>query len=259
MFTKTSGKLSTVLYSSPIAACLTQRKPQFLVLGTIVTTQKKRLNGKDIDRLVKGMSKVVGKTLPSVSSIARQKRDPFRILVSTVLSLRTKDDVTMAASKRLFSIAPTVTELSRTPVRAIERAIYPVGFYKTKARSLKKIAKQLESKFDGRVPDTMDELLEFKGVGRKTANLVITLGYGKKGICVDTHVHRISNRLGLINTKTPEQTEYALMEILPDKYWIGFNELLVSFGQTVCKPISPHCTTCPLEKRCPRIGVDKHR
>lgn len=219
----------------------------------------KKQNGRKVDKYMLGMSKAVGSDLPSVSTIARKKRDPFKILISTVLSLRTKDEVTMDASKRLFAVAATPESLSQTPVRAIEKAIYPVGFYKTKARSIKNIAKRLLKEFEGTVPDTIDELLTFKGVGRKTANLVITLGYGKKGICVDTHVHRVSNRLGLIETSTPEQTEYALMEVLPDKYWIGYNELLVSFGQKVCTPISPHCSSCPLERSCPQIGVEKHR
>jgi endonuclease-3 len=209
--------------------------------------------------MIRVMGKTIGKSLPTVSRIARKKRDPFKILVSTVLSLRTKDEVTMDASKRLFAIADTAGRLSTTPVRTIEKAIYPVGFYKTKARSIKKIAAQIERDHDGVVPDTIEELLEFKGVGRKTANLVVTLGYGKDGICVDTHVHRVSNRLGLVETRTPEQTEFALMDVLPRKFWIGYNELLVSFGQKVCKPISPLCSTCPLDKRCPRIGVGKHR
>ena len=205
------------------------------------------------------MGKAVGKSLPSVSRIARRKRDPFRILISTVLSLRTKDEVTMQASKRLFAVADTPARLVATPVRAIEKIIYPVGFYKTKARTLKNIARRLIDDYDGVVPDSIDELLTFKGVGRKTANLVVTLGYGKKGICVDTHVHRVSNRMGLVETTTAEQTEYALMDVLPDKYWIGYNELLVSFGQKVCKPVSPHCSICPVEKKCPQIGVGKHR
>jgi endonuclease-3 len=165
----------------------------------------------------------------------------------------------MKASKRLFDKASTPSTLSSTPVRVIEKLIYPVGFYKTKARSIKNISKRLESEYSGVVPDTIEELLTFKGVGRKTANLVITLGYGKKGICVDTHVHRVSNRLGLVDTDTPEQTEYALMDVLPKKYWIGYNELLVSFGQKVCKPISPHCSTCRLERECPKIEVGRHR
>ncbi len=216
-------------------------------------------NPRRIHSIIRSMGKAVGKDLPAVSKIARRKRDPFRILMSTVLSLRTKDEVTDEASKRLFAIASTPATLATVPVPTIEKAIYPVGFYKTKARSIKEIARRLRDECGGVVPDTIDELLEFKGVGRKTANLVITLGYGKDGICVDTHVHRVSNRLGLIDTKTPEQTEYALMDVLPRQYWIRYNELLVSFGQKVCKPISPHCSTCPLGGGCPRIGVGRHR
>jgi endonuclease-3 len=209
--------------------------------------------------IVKGMSKAVGKALPSVSQIARKRRDPFRILISTVLSLRTKDDVTMAASQRLFALADTPEKLSKLHVRTIEKAIYPAGFYKTKARSIKEIARRLVKDHGSKVPDTIDELLQFKGVGRKTANLVVTLGYGKDGICVDTHVHRVSNRLGMIDTKNPEETEYALMDVLPRKYWIGYNELLVSFGQKMCTPISPFCSKCPLERRCPKIDVGRTR
>jgi endonuclease-3 len=205
------------------------------------------------------MSRAVGVDLPSVSVIARENRDPFRILISTVLSLRTKDEVTETASRRLFEIAHTPETLARTPVRTIEKAIYPVGFYKTKARTVRDISARLVRDYGSVVPDSIEELLLFKGVGRKTANLVVTLGYGKHGICVDTHVHRVSNRVGLVATKTPEQTEFALMKVLHKKYWIGYNELVVSFGQKVCKPISPHCSTCFFEKDCPKLGVGKRR
>lgn len=206
------------------------------------------------------MSKALGNNaLPSVSQIARENQDPFRVLISTLLSLRTKDEVTLEASKRLFRLADSPGKLAKVHVRTIEKAIYPVGFYKTKARTIKAICKRLMSEFDGVVPDTVEGLLPFKGVGRKTANLVVTMGYGKPGICVDTHVHRVSNRLGIVNTDNPEQTEYALMEVLPKRYWIRTNELLVSFGQQVCKPISPHCSTCPLDSACPRIGVSRSR
>ena len=212
-----------------------------------------------VDRLIEGMSAVVEGDLPAVSAIARRKRDPFKILISTVLSLRTKDEVTAGASKRLFAIAHTPESLARTPVPVIEKAIYPVGFYRTKARTIRAISDRLIREYGNVVPDSIDELLTFKGVGRKTANLVVTLGYGKQGICVDTHVHRVSNRVGLVETTTPEQTEFALMDVLPEKYWIGYNELVVSFGQKVCKPVSPHCSTCFFDGECPKIGVGKHR
>lgn len=224
-----------------------------------MTHGKRQRGSPSVQRLVRGMSKNVGSNLPSVSHIARKRRDPFRILVSTVLSLRTKDEVTMEASKRLFAVASTPKALARTPVGVIEKAIYPVGFYKTKARTIRDISKRLVREFGGVVPDTLEKLLEFKGVGRKTANLVLTLGYGKPGICVDTHVHRVSNRVGLVRTSTPEETEFALMKVLPEKYWIGYNELVVSFGQKVCKPVSPLCSTCFNARLCPRVGVGKHR
>lgn len=221
--------------------------------------KKSRPNGREVDRMIRSMGRAVGKSLPAVSRIARRRRDPFRILISTMLSLRTKDEVTAVASKRLFALADTPSKLALVPVRSIEKAIYPVGFYKTKARTVKAVARRLEAEYNGVVPDTVDELLGFKGVGRKTANLVVTLGYGKHGICVDTHVHRVSNRLGLVDTKTPEQTEFALMDVLPRRHWIGYNELLVSFGQAVCTPLSPWCSRCPLEARCPQRGVDRRR
>lgn len=224
-----------------------------------MTAKPRNAPPRSIDRLIRGMSRAVGKDLPSVSAIAREKRDPFRILVSTILSLRTKDEVTAAASKRLFAVASSPGALSRVSARAIERAIYPVGFYKTKARTIRAISERIVREHGGVVPDTLEGLLAFKGVGRKTANLVITLGYGKKGICVDTHVHRVSNRIGLVSTPTPERTEFALMDVLPEKYWIGYNELVVSFGQKVCKPVSPLCSSCFLGEECPKIGVGKRR
>jgi len=195
---------------------------------------------------------------PVVTEIAKD-RDPYRVLVSTVLSLRTKDEVTRDASLRLFEKAPTVYELDRLSENEIAQLIYPVGFYTTKAKNLKRIARIIIQEHNGKVPDTLEELLKLPNVGRKTANLVLSKGYGKPAICVDTHVHRISNRLGLVRTKNPEETEFALMEILPKKYWIEFNDLLVPFGQNLCKPVSPHCSVCPLYKYCDRIGVERSR
>ncbi len=202
---------------------------------------------------------LAGEKLPSVSEIARRDRDPFRILISTLLSLRTKDDVTNAASERLFGMAPDAAILARLDVRTIEKAIYPVGFYKTKARTIRDVAQRLESEFGGEVPRDIDVLLSFKGVGRKTAALVVSLGFATPAICVDTHVHRISNRLGWIRTRTPKETEEALMTIVPRAKWIDVNEIMVGFGQRVCTPISPRCSICPVTRWCARAGVTKSR
>lgn len=202
---------------------------------------------------------VVDGKAAAVTEIANRDRDPFRILVSTILSLRTKDEVTAAASERLFAIADTAREIAALDSRRIARAIYPVGFYKTKARTLRDIARRVDEEFGGRVPDTIEALLAFKGVGRKTAALVVSLGYGREAICVDTHVHRISNRLRWVATRTPEETERALMILLPRRHWIGINDTMVSFGQRVCVPISPRCSVCPLFGDCPREGVARHR
>jgi len=202
---------------------------------------------------------VQGSPLPSVSAVAERKPDPFHILVSTMISLRTKDEVTSVASQRLLSRAPTVQALTRLGCKQIAELIYPAGFYNTKAQNLKTMAEVLVTRYDGRVPEAMEQLLELPGVGRKTANLVRNLGYGLDGICVDTHVHRISNRLGWIQTKNPEQTESALEKVLPRRYWIPINELLVRFGQSVCTPVSPFCSRCPVGQHCPRIGVERNR
>ncbi len=186
-------------------------------------------------------------------------KKPFKVLVSCILSLRTKDEVTMAASKRLFALAATPLALADLGEEKIEEAIYPAGFYRTKARTLKALAWDLLENHGGRVPDTMEGLLALKGVGRKTANLVLTMGYGKPGICVDTHVHRIVNRWGLVETKTPDKTEAALRKVLPKRYWIGINDLLVRYGQNVCRPLSPFCSSCAIAGYCEKKGVKKSR
>ena len=190
---------------------------------------------------------------------AASSRDPFRVLISCLLSLRTKDDVTRKASARLFRRADTSATMRRLRERTIERLIYPVGFYRTKARVIRGVCRTLIERYGGRVPDDLDELLTLKGVGRKTANLVVSAAYGKPGICVDTHVHRISNRLGYVKTRSPEETEQALRRTLPRRYWIVFNDLLVSFGQNLCKPISPLCSRCAVERYCAKVGVTKSR
>jgi endonuclease III len=200
-----------------------------------------------------------GQALPSVSAIARRNHDPFRVLVATMISLRTKDEVTSRASEALLSLAPTPTRLAALPVSTIARSIYPAGFYRTKAGHLREVARLLLERHSGKVPPDMEALLQLPGVGRKTANLVRNLGFGLPGICVDTHVHRISNRTGWVSTRTPEQTEQALMEILPQRYWIGVNELLVRYGQAVCTPLSPKCSVCPASRWCKRVGVGRAR
>jgi endonuclease-3 len=196
---------------------------------------------------------------PAVTVVAEESRDPFRVLISCLISLRTKDDVTDAASHRLFAKADTPHKMLKLSVREIARLIFPAGFYRTKARQIRDISRLLINDYKGRVPDDLNELLKLNGVGRKTANLVLTVAYHKPGICVDTHVHRISNRLGWVKTKTPEQTEMALRDTLPRRYWIPINDWLVTFGQNMCQPVSPWCSRCPLAKDCPKIGVKYRR
>jgi endonuclease-3 len=198
--------------------------------------------------------------VPAVGIVAEQATDrPFETLVGTILSLRTKDAVTEQASRRLLSRAPTPEAIASLPIAQIEELIYPVGFYHTKARNLGETSRILLRDYDGKVPRKMDELLKLPGVGRKTANLVITVGYGGYGVCVDTHVHRISNRWGYVETKTPEETEFALRKKLPRKHWRTYNDLLVTFGQNMCVPISPWCSKCPVEQHCEKVRVGRHR
>jgi len=224
------------------------------------TRKPKQPSSAALERAIVAMRSALSEgKLASVTEIARRDRDPFRILISTILSLRTRDEVTFAASERLFALASTPRALAALDTRQIERAIFPAGFYRTKARTVREIAKRIDTEFDGRVPDTIDALLDFKGVGRKTAALVVSLGYGKDAICVDTHVHRISNRLRWVKTRTPDDTERALMILLPRRHWIGINDTMVGFGQRVCQPVSPRCSVCPLADACPREGVQKHR
>ena len=191
--------------------------------------------------------------------VGHYRADPFRTLISCLLSLRTKDETTRPASERLFRLARTPQQLLKLPVRTIERAIYPVGFYRTKARTLRSVCRTLLERYGGCVPDDLEELLTIKGVGRKTANLVITLAFRKDGICVDTHVHRISNRWGYVRTKTPEQTEMALRRLLPRRHWQTYNDLLVTLGQNLCHPTSPWCSRCPLDRVCAKVGVARSR
>lgn len=201
----------------------------------------------------------VGTGLPSVSQIAREHRDPFRVLISTIISLRTKDEVTTAATGRLFDRAPTPEAMATLLPEQIAALIYPAGFYRTKGRSIAEVCRLLLAEHDGGVPSDLGALLALPGVGRKTANLVLGLGFGIPAICVDTHVHRIANRLGWIATKSPEETEFELMDGVPKELWIPLNETLVRFGQSTCTPTSPWCSRCPVAAACPRIGVPRSR
>ncbi len=196
---------------------------------------------------------------PYVTEVALEKRkDPFKVLISCIISLRTKDATTREASTRLFNLAGTPEATASLDYKTIEEAIYPAGFFRTKARTIKNISDELV-KNGSKVPDTIGELLKLKGVGRKTANLVVTMGFGKPGICVDTHVHRITNRWGFIKSKTPEETELKLRYKLDRRYWIMINDLLVAYGQNICTPVSPFCGRCRIYKPCKRVGVNRRR
>jgi endonuclease III len=200
-----------------------------------------------------------GWNAPVLTLMAAERRDPFLTLIGCILSLRTKDQTTALAAPRLFVRADTPSNMLKLSQVEIEGLIYPVGFYRTKARVILQICRDLLARFEGRVPNRIDQLLTLKGVGRKTANLVVTEAFGKPGICVDTHVHRISNRWGLIKTATPEKSEAALREVLPRSYWIEYNSILVAFGQTICQPVSPWCSRCPVSHLCPRLHVVRSR
>lgn len=179
--------------------------------------------------------------------------DPFRVLVTTILSARTKDETTIEVAKRLFQAVRKPADFRRFSLRQIERLIFPIGFYRTKARHLRRLPDVLDRRFGGRIPDTMEGLCELPGVGRKVASLVLTDAFDKPAICVDVHVHRIANRTGLVKTRNPFQTEMALRASLPPRYWKTWNFLFVSFGQTVCTPLRPHCKTCPILRYCDRV------
>ncbi|HEX2056653.1 MAG TPA: endonuclease III [Nitrospiraceae bacterium] len=197
---------------------------------------------------------------PVVGVVARESgRDPFKVLISCLLSLRTKDRTTSEASARLFALAGDPASMLNLPADRIERAIYTVGFYRTKTKQIQSICRLLLERYGGKVPDSIDDLLSLPGVGRKTANLVMTVGYGKPGICVDIHVHRISNRWGYVKTTKPEETEQVLRKKLPARYWIIYNDLLVPYGQNICQPVSPFCSRCKVMKYCDRVGVTRSR
>jgi len=197
---------------------------------------------------------------PSVTTVAENyQHSPWAVLVSTIISLRTKDEVTIVASERLLQKAPSPAELNAMKASLIEKLIYPAGFYRNKAASLKKIAAILLEQYGGKVPASMEELLALPGVGRKTANLVLTEAFDLDGLCVDIHVHRISNRCGWLQSGAPDETEMILRDILPRKYWKRINYLLVLYGQKVCRPVSPFCSCCVINSHCPRREVKKSR
>ena len=213
-----------------------------------------------VSRVMRRLEPVIeGMEHPAVEKIADEQRaDPFHVLIATMLSAQTKDAVTLEASTRLFARASTPRSLGRVPVSEVERLIYPVSFYRNKARHVKETCRQLLTRFGGRVPTTLDELVSLPGVGRKTANLVLIVALrSRDNICVDTHVHRIANRLGWVRTKTPEQTEQALYEVAPRRWWASLNRYLVTWGQNVCRPTYPLCGRCEVEPLCPRLGVIK--
>ena len=218
------------------------------------------ITNRQIGTMLQAVRRAISVWEPAVvGKIAEESPDPFRVLISCILSQQTKDPVTGEASERLYRLADRADTMLAISELQIARAIYPVSFYKTKARTIQEVCRVLLTQFSGRVPDTIEALLSLNGVGRKTANLVVTVGYRRLGICVDTHVHRISNRWGYVSTKTPDHTEMALRQKLPKRHWIYYNDLLVPFGQNLCRPISPFCSRCPIERWCAKVGVAVHR
>lgn len=221
---------------------------------------KRPAAAKHVEPIMRALARAIdGLELPAVEKISgSQEKDPFQVLVATLLSARTQDATTLAASTRLFKVARTPRTMARLTVKDIERLIYPVSFYRHKARHLKATSRMLAGRFGGRVPMTMEELLTLPGVGRKTANLVLILAFkSQRNICVDTHVHRISNRLGWVRTRTPDETEQALYTATEDRWWPYINLYLVTWGQNVCRPLYPRCRQCVLAEMCPRVGVTK--
>ena len=210
------------------------------------------------NKLLTAMARAVGEDISDAPG-PLSPTGTFRLLVTTMISPRTKDEVTDAAAERLFAVASTPAEMAALPEKRIATLIYPAGFYRVKARAIRSAAMVIRDKHQSRVPASIDGLLELPGVGRKIANLVLSRGFAVDAICVDTHVHRISNRTGWVRTKSPGETEAALNEVLPVRYWRTINEMLVTFGKRVCTPLSPRCSSCPIRTHCPRVGVTKSR
>ena len=214
----------------------------------------------DIGRVYKILNKEVKKyKVPVIDLIKIKTQSHFKVLVATILSARTKDETTIKVCERLFKVVKDISDFEMLSEDEIEKLIYPVGFYKTKAKYLKKLPKVLEEEFNGKIPSEIDDLLKLPGVGRKTANLVRSVGFKKPAMAIDVHCHRIFNRLGYIKTKTPFETEMLLREKLPKKYWEKINYLMVAFGQNLCRPVSPHCSKCPIIDHCNQVGVEGKR
>ena len=212
-----------------------------------------------IEKSLKILSKIYNSNEKTTLNRMRRKPDAFKILISCLLSLRTQDKNTEKASARLFAVADTPKNIVKLPIKKLEKLIFSSGHYKKKARTLQHVSRELIDKFDSKVPKTREKLMSIKGIGPKTANIVLAFAYGKNVIPVDVHVHRIPNRLGWIKTKTPEQTEKELEKVLPKKHWREFNAIFVQFGQTICQPISPWCSKCPINKYCQKINVNRSR
>jgi endonuclease-3 len=240
-------------------------------VASITTAQKnQRFSPQQLEEILTKLSET-RQTFndPLVTHISKKKRDPFQILIATILSLRTKDEVTYKTSQRLFAQANTPEKILALPVEELELLIYPVGFYRRKTQTIREICRRLIAEYEGQVPDDLDELLSFKGVGRKTANLVVTMGFGLPGICVDTHVSRIVQRIGIVPIKgikedkpvfrDADSVEMMLRKILPKKWWIPINDILVRYGQNICAPISPKCSQCVINDVCAQVGVTKRR
>ncbi len=214
---------------------------------------------KNISQIIKILSKKYNSTEKTTLNRMRKKPNAFKILISCLLSLRAKDETTNRISKELFKIADTPQKITKLPIKKLEKIIFSTGHYKKKARTLQHVSNELIKKFNSKVPKTREELMSIKGIGPKTANIVLAFAYNKPVIPVDTHVHRISNRLGFVKTKTAEKTEPELYKVIPKKHWLDYNAILVQFGRDLCQPISPWCSKCPINKHCPRIGVIKSR
>jgi endonuclease-3 len=218
------------------------------------------INNKNIAKVLDTVKNAVKKYgIPVLEKFNEMTRDPYWVLISCILSLRAKDETTEQVSRALYKAAPTPEKVLSMPLKRMEKIVYRSGFYRVKARNILGITRDILNRFTGRVPDNIEELLTIKGVGRKTANLVVTVAFKKPGICVDTHVHKICNRWGYVRTKTPDETEMRLREILPRKYWIKINMRLVLFGQNICLSVSPFCSGCPVAGFCPKIGVVVYR